>query len=68
MTRIAALVFAVLVLAPVAGAQAKQVSGDWIKLGDVAPVTGEAAGILIGPAPPVGQTLAYCLPFRWIPP
>lgn len=58
MTRIAALVFAVLVLAPVAGAQAKQVSGDWIKLGDVAPVTGEAAGILIGPAPPVGQTLS----------
>jgi hypothetical protein len=58
MTRIAALVFAVLVLAPVAGAQAKQVSGDWIRLGDVAPVTGEAAGILIGPAPPVGQTLS----------
>ena len=58
MIRIAALVFAFLALAPVAGAQAKQVSGDWIRLGDVAPVTGEAAGILIGPAPPVGQTLS----------
>jgi flagella basal body P-ring formation protein FlgA len=34
------------------------VSGDWIKLGDVAPVSGEAAGILIGPAPPAGQTLS----------
>ena len=58
MIRIAALAFAVLAFAPVAGAQAKQVSGDWIKLGDVAPVTGEAADILIGPAPPVGQTLS----------
>ena len=58
MIRIAALVFAFLALAPVAGAQAKQVSGDWIRLGDVAPVTGEAAGLLIGPAPPVGQTLS----------
>jgi flagella basal body P-ring formation protein FlgA len=61
MIRIAALAFAFLALAPAAGAQikqVKQVSGDWIKLGDVAPVTGEAAGILIGPAPPVGQTLS----------
>lgn len=58
MIRIAALVFAFLALAPVAGAQTKQVSGDWIRLGDVAPVTGEAAGLLIGPAPPVGQTLS----------
>jgi flagella basal body P-ring formation protein FlgA len=60
MIRIAALAFAVLVSAPLAGAQtvAKQVSGDWIKLGDVAPVSGEAAGILLGPAPPMGQTLS----------
>lgn len=58
MIRIAALAFAFLALAPAAGAQLKQVSGDWIKLGDVAPVTGEAAGILIGPAPPAGQTLS----------
>ena len=61
MIRIAALAFAFLALAPAAGAQVKQVkqvSGDWIKLGDVAPVTGEAAGILIGPAPPAGQTLS----------
>lgn len=34
------------------------VRGDWISLGDVAPVTGEAAQVLIGPAPPPGQTLA----------
>lgn len=34
------------------------VSGEWITLGDVAPVTGEAADILLGPAPPPGQTLA----------
>lgn len=58
MIRIAALAFAFLALVPAAGAQVKQVSGDWIRLGDVAPVTGEAAGILIGPAPPVGQTLS----------
>lgn len=58
MIRIAALALALLAAAPAAGAQAKQISGDWIKLGDVAPVTGDAAGILIGPAPPVGQTLS----------
>jgi flagellar basal body P-ring formation protein FlgA len=34
------------------------VKGDWISLGDIAPVTGDAAAILIGPAPPAGQKLA----------
>lgn len=60
MIRIAALALACLALAPLAGAQAgvKQVSGDWIKLGDVAPVSGDAANLLIGPAPPAGQTLS----------
>jgi len=60
MIRIAAILCAVLALAAPAAAQtaAKQVSGEWISLGDVAPVTGEAAGILIGPAPPAGQTLS----------
>lgn len=60
MIRIAALVLALAVLAAPAMAQRapKQVSGDWITLGDVAPVTGTAAGILLGPAPPVGQTLS----------
>jgi flagella basal body P-ring formation protein FlgA len=52
---LAALAFAS--LAPAAQAQ-KAVAGEWITLGDVAPVTGEAAGLLLGPAPPVGQTLA----------
>jgi hypothetical protein len=60
MTRIAALVLSVLLLAPLAVAQRTgvKVIGDWITLGDVAPVTGEHAGILLGPAPPPGQTLA----------
>jgi flagellar basal body P-ring formation protein FlgA len=58
MIRVAALALAVLTFAPTAAAQAKQVSGEWIRLGDVAPVTGEAAGILIGPAPPAGQILS----------
>jgi flagella basal body P-ring formation protein FlgA len=60
MIRIATLLVALLAIAAPAMAQtaAKQVSGDWISLGDVAPVTGEAAGILIGPAPPAGQTLS----------
>jgi len=58
MIRIVALAFLVFAAAPIASAQARPVSGDWIKLGDVAPVTGEAAGILIGPAPPMGQTLS----------
>jgi flagella basal body P-ring formation protein FlgA len=42
---------------PHAGAQVA-VTGEWISLGDVAPVTGEAADILIGPSPPPGQKLA----------
>lgn len=60
MIRIAALALALTLLALPATAQRapKQVSGDWITLGDVAPVTGMAAGILIGPTPPAGQTLS----------
>ncbi len=60
MIRFAAIAFALAVLVTPAMAQRapKQVSGDWITLGDVAPVTGTAAGILLGPAPPVGQTLS----------
>ena len=60
MIRIAALALSLAVLASPAMAQRApaQVSGDWITLGDVAPVTGTAAGILIGPAPPAGQTLS----------
>lgn len=58
MIRFPAIALACLALAPMAGAQARQVSSEWIRLGDVAPVTGEAAGILIGPAPPAGQTLS----------
>lgn len=57
MLRFALAAIALVVLAPTALAQ-KAVSGDWITLGDVAPVTGEAAGLLLGPAPPAGQTLA----------
>lgn len=61
MIRIAAIFLSVLLLAPLAVAQrtgVKVIGGDWITLGDVAPVTGEHAGILLGPAPPPGQTLA----------
>lgn len=60
MIRAAAFAIACLVFADIAWAQggAKQVRGEWITLGDVTPVTGEAAGILIGPAPPQGQTLS----------
>ena len=61
MLRAAALVFIALALAPLAMAQRAStigIRGDWITLGDVAPVTGEHAGILLGPAPPPGQTLA----------
>jgi flagella basal body P-ring formation protein FlgA len=64
MTRIASLsfAFASLALAGVAfaasAAAQKAIKGDWITLGDVAPVTGEHAGILLGPAPPPGETLA----------
>lgn len=61
MIRIAALFLAVLLAAPLAVAQrtgVKTIGGDWITLGDVAPVTGQHAGILLGPSPPPGQTLA----------
>jgi flagella basal body P-ring formation protein FlgA len=61
MIRIAALFLAVLLAAPLAVAQrtgVKTIGGDWITLGDVAPVTGQHAGILLGPAPPPGETLA----------
>ena len=60
MIRIAVLVLCLAALAAPAMAQRAptQVSGDWITLGDVAPVTGTAAGILIGPAPPAGRTLS----------
>ena len=58
MIRIAAIALASLLLAAPAMAQAKEVKGDWIKLGDVAPVTGKAADILLGAAPPAGQTLS----------
>lgn len=57
MIRAAALAVFVLAVAPLAFAQ-KAIDGDWIRLGDVAPVTGEEAGILLGPAPPPGQTLS----------
>jgi flagella basal body P-ring formation protein FlgA len=57
MIRFALLTLASLALAPFAAAQTV-VKGDWIALGDVAPVTGDAATILVGPAPPPGQTLA----------
>lgn len=57
MIRFALAALASFALAPAAGAQTA-VKGDWIALGDVAPVTGEAATILVGPAPPPGQTLA----------
>lgn len=61
MLRAAALALIALALAPLAAAQRPStigIRGDWITLGDVAPVTGEHAGILLGPAPPPGQTLA----------
>src|SRR5262249_8545224 len=57
MVRFALLALATFALAPAAGAQTA-VKGDWIALGDIAPVTGDAAAILVGPAPPPGQTLA----------
>lgn len=49
--------FAFLVCAWPAAAQVA-VRSDWVSLGDVAPVTGDAADILISPAPPAGQKLA----------
>lgn len=57
MIRAAALVLSLILFAPFAAAQTV-IRGDWITLGDVAPVTGDHAGILLGPAPPPGQTLA----------
>ncbi|MDP3736672.1 MAG: flagellar basal body P-ring formation chaperone FlgA [Hyphomonadaceae bacterium] len=60
MIRFALAALACLALAPLAAAQAAgtTVTGEWIALGDVVPVTGDAASILIGPSPPPGQTLA----------
>src|SRR5215510_2637175 len=55
--RAALLAVAFLALVPPAHGQIA-VKGDWISLGDIAPVTGDAAAILIGPAPPPGQKLA----------
>ena len=46
-----------LALAPAAAAQTV-VHGEWVTLGDVAPVTGEAAKTLLAPAPQPGQTLS----------
>ena len=46
-----------LALAPFASAQVI-VRGDWVTLGDVAPVTGDAGKILLAPAPAPGQTLS----------
>jgi flagella basal body P-ring formation protein FlgA len=57
MIRAALLGLALFALVAPAHAQIA-VKGDWISLGDIAPVTGDAAAILIGPAPPVGQKLA----------
>src|SRR5689334_15932862 len=51
--------FALVPAAPISAAWGQvAVKGDWISLGDIAPVTGDAAAILIGPAPPAGQKLA----------
>lgn len=61
MIRAIALLLALVLAAPLAVAQrtgVKVIGGDWITLGDVAPVTGEHAGILLGPAPPPGETLS----------
>jgi flagellar basal body P-ring formation protein FlgA len=62
MIRFALAALACLALAPLATAQAAgsatTVKGEWIALGDVVPVTGDAAFILLGPSPPPGQTLA----------
>lgn len=57
MLRFALLALAAFAFVPLADAQTT-VKGDWIALGDVAPVIGEAATILVGPSPPPGQTLA----------
>jgi flagella basal body P-ring formation protein FlgA len=57
MIRAAVLAIGLVAMIPPAHGQIA-VKGEWISLGDVAPVTGEAASILIGPAPPPGQKLA----------
>lgn len=57
MIRFALASLAALVLALPAAAQVV-VKGDWVALGDVAPVTGDAAKILVTAAPPPGETLA----------
>lgn len=57
MIRAALLSLAALALAAPAFAQTV-VSSDWIRLGDVAPVTGEAAKLIVSPAPPPGDTIA----------
>jgi flagellar basal body P-ring formation protein FlgA len=54
--RAACLALAVL-LAPAAAAQIA-VDDEWVRLGDVAPVAGEAAAVLLAPTPPAGETLA----------
>jgi flagellar basal body P-ring formation protein FlgA len=56
---IRALLAAITAIAVTPAAHAQiAVKGEWISLGDVAPVTGDAAAILIGPAPPPGEKLA----------
>jgi flagella basal body P-ring formation protein FlgA len=60
MTRLLHIILGAILAGVVASPVCAQTSvrGDWIALGDVAPVTGEAASVLLGPAPPPGQTLA----------
>ncbi len=57
MIRLALAFLTCLALASPAAAQVI-VKGDWVSLGDVAPVTGDAAKILVTAAPPPGETLA----------
>jgi flagella basal body P-ring formation protein FlgA len=57
MIRTLLVLIAMAACGPAAAAQAV-VRSDWISLKDVAPVMGEAGDILLGPAPPPGQTLA----------
>jgi flagella basal body P-ring formation protein FlgA len=46
-----------LALAALPASAQVSVSGEWIKLGDVAPVTGDAAGVLVAQAPRAGESL-----------
>ncbi len=50
----------VLIAATAAGPVAAQVkvSGAWVRLGDVAPVAGEAGQLIVSPAPPPGESLS----------